>query len=441
MTEYTFKIKTRNKPRGEAYYLYLPLDEPLPGHTRARVIRHLGYVHEMTEEQAYDEALNHIQAIREKQKAPSTPTPTMVVLPASPGEKILQDGIALYWQVQTIKGMTDEARPKSIINNFLLPFFKTFPLIHYTGQMGLDYVQWRKDQGIALSTIRREWGVMNRILNLCVAEKWIPANPMGIVSDNLPKPEGRSRIVSHDELELIYQHAMPEVWRAVLAALHVGLRESKTLAVQDTWLWMEESWDWLLVPKATTRYKRNPLKQPLNRIGMKALFPSEGTMPKGRIFSRWKDGNSFRTMWDKVMSRAGIEDLHFNDLRHTFATRLENEGVDYYLIQLLLGHKMKGVTPTYLHGGKGLEKRLQEAVRSLEKYEVDVRVDASASPKNRKYVQVIENVGAEAQNRTADTSLFRAVLYQLSYLGTSFSLKPTTMIVQKRPMCVPRFYL
>ena len=27
--------------------------------------------------------------------------------------------------------------------------------------------------------------------------------------------------------------------------------------------------------------------------------------------------------------------------------------------------------------------------------------------------------GAEAQNRTADTSLFRAVLYQLSYLGTA----------------------
>ncbi len=26
--------------------------------------------------------------------------------------------------------------------------------------------------------------------------------------------------------------------------------------------------------------------------------------------------------------------------------------------------------------------------------------------------------GAEAQNRTVDTSLFRAVLYQLSYLGT-----------------------
>ena len=30
--------------------------------------------------------------------------------------------------------------------------------------------------------------------------------------------------------------------------------------------------------------------------------------------------------------------------------------------------------------------------------------------------------GAEGQNRTVDTSLFRAVLYQLSYLGTQGSL-------------------
>ena len=32
-------------------------------------------------------------------------------------------------------------------------------------------------------------------------------------------------------------------------------------------------------------------------------------------------------------------------------------------------------------------------------------------------------IGAEGQNRTVDTSLFRAVLYQLSYLGTSKNKK------------------
>ena len=33
-------------------------------------------------------------------------------------------------------------------------------------------------------------------------------------------------------------------------------------------------------------------------------------------------------------------------------------------------------------------------------------------------VQVIENNGGQGRNRTADASLFRAALYQLSYLAT-----------------------
>lgn len=34
---------------------------------------------------------------------------------------------------------------------------------------------------------------------------------------------------------------------------------------------------------------------------------------------------------------------------------------------------------------------------------------------------MLDGSGAEGQNRTVDTSLFRAVLYQLSYLGTGES--------------------
>ena len=40
---------------------------------------------------------------------------------------------------------------------------------------------------------------------------------------------------------------------------------------------------------------------------------------------------------------------------------------------------------------------------------------------SRSYREFLEYrfYGAEGQNRTVDTSLFRAVLYQLSYLGTT----------------------
>jgi integrase len=40
-------------------------------------------------------------------------------------------------------------------------------------------------------------------------------------------------------------------------------------------------------------------------------------------------------------------ELHFHDLRHTFATRLQRLGVDYEIRQTLLGHKMPGMTANY----------------------------------------------------------------------------------------------
>ncbi len=47
--------------------------------------------------------------------------------------------------------------------------------------------------------------------------------------------------------------------------------------------------------------------------------------------------------------RAGLKDLKFHDLRHTFATRLIQSGADIYSVQKLLGHKSMEMTSRYAH--------------------------------------------------------------------------------------------
>ncbi len=46
---------------------------------------------------------------------------------------------------------------------------------------------------------------------------------------------------------------------------------------------------------------------------------------------------------------AGIPNFRFHDLRHTFATRLAQKGVDPYKVQRLLGHKTGLMTQRYAH--------------------------------------------------------------------------------------------
>ena len=56
-----------------------------------------------------------------------------------------------------------------------------------------------------------------------------------------------------------------------------------------------------------------------------------------------------RSAFDRAYVKAGIAKLWFHDLRHTFATRLAQQGVDPYTIQRLMGHKTFTTTQRYAH--------------------------------------------------------------------------------------------
>ena len=47
----------------------------------------------------------------------------------------------------------------------------------------------------------------------------------------------------------------------------------------------------------------------------------------------------WKTAFNAACRRAGLTDLHFHDLRHTFVTRKVREGWDYKRIMAIAGHK------------------------------------------------------------------------------------------------------
>jgi site-specific recombinase XerC len=53
--------------------------------------------------------------------------------------------------------------------------------------------------------------------------------------------------------------------------------------------------------------------------------------------------------FNKACELAQIDNFHFHDLRHTFASYLRQRGVDLHTIQKLLGHKDGRMTQRYAH--------------------------------------------------------------------------------------------
>jgi len=73
---------------------------------------------------------------------------------------------------------------------------------------------------------------------------------------------------------------------------------------------------------------------------------------------------SLRVAFEKALRKAEIENFHFHDLRHSFATKLVQNGVDLYKLKELLGHKTVSMTARYAHH---YPESLRESVHILDK--------------------------------------------------------------------------
>ena len=212
----------------------------------------------------------------------------------------------------------------------------------------------RLDEGATAGTVRREWQVLNRMLNVAVRYERLDRNPLKHV--DLPDADKRTRVADFRELELIQKmkendpakrQCRQELSRIIQVAVSTGLREGKILAIERSWIKKRDDGYWLCLPPAASRVKGNPEEIPLNRTALLALGADVPSLLDGRVFRHWTNQRAFKQYWAETCRRVGIHDLHFHDLRHTFTTRLQRLGIDHEIRQALLGHRMPGMTAHY----------------------------------------------------------------------------------------------
>jgi integrase len=330
----------------------------------------------LTKEQAEQAAIAMIAKIQQQDTSPVSPRPM------SPTFK---DFLPLYWQTMRVKKRFDLARPESVLETHLLPRFSERQMDSLTAEDGLAYVTDRLHAKAAPWTIRREWNVLMRILNLAVDFDKLDKNRLKRVE--LPDVENRQRVASKEELFAIKQESdkrrlkkiekhgydPAEFWRIVTVALNTGLREAKILEIDRTWLRKRDDGWWLILPPARSRLKQTPREIPLTPAAYQALR-SDFVHVDGRIFRRWNPA-AFSTFWQRLSREAKVTDLHFHDLRHTFTTWLQNLGVPLEVRAALLGHRIRGagneslggevMTSQYSHGGYGWNQQLRHAMTLL----------------------------------------------------------------------------
>ena len=234
--------------------------------------------------------------------------------------------------------------------NSLTAFFGGRSLAEITPKLIVEYKNSRYAAGLKPASINRELASLKKAFNLAVREwEWCRDNPVSRVSMERENNQ-RDRWLSVEEETQLLQACAPWLHDLVIFALHTGMRMGEILEL--TWRGADVSRRTVMVFRSKNGERRTiPVNQTvLTVLKEKAKVRSLKTdvIFCSKVFTPIESGH-LRRSFRLALSKAQIDDFHFHDLRHTFATRLVQAGVDLYKVQRLLGHKSPIMTQRYAH--------------------------------------------------------------------------------------------
>ena len=214
----------------------------------------------------------------------------------------------------------------------------------------------------ANASVNRELAYLSKVFNLAIRDGITMSNPCRGVK-RLAEENMRTRYLTIEEEERLLDACVGDrshLRPIIVLAVNTGLRRGELFSLR--WLHIDFSRQVLHVLRSKSNKARSV---PLNRRSLATLRelsngqPSSG--PEDRVFGVTDVKRSFGT----ACTLAGITNLHFHDLRHTFGTRLGDSGVDINTIASLMGHSDIRMAARYTHP---TDKNRKGAVESLTAY-------------------------------------------------------------------------
>ncbi|MET0132210.1 MAG: tyrosine-type recombinase/integrase [Kibdelosporangium sp.] len=238
----------------------------------------------------------------------------------------------------------------------------------------------------AKTSVARAWSTWNQFLTFCVADGFVDGNPMGAVTRPKSPPSSPKPLRGEDTPERLLAAAAagarksrdpwPERDVLVIAlGLVAGLRSAEVRALQRSSVVGRPGEQRLHVQGKGSRERSIPIEPPLERVIDAYLASCEIRFPHKRfgentaLLLDYQGEPMGRGALDYLVKTsyrwAGIRDqvptgASLHALRHTFATRLAEDGANATEIMALLGHANLNTSQNYIEA-TGKERRAAAA--------------------------------------------------------------------------------
>lgn len=253
----------------------------------------------------------------------------------------VKQGVSLLFQEKFI-GTKNERNQRSLLAHIENHFGSDTRLSALDERKVYDWVQFMRSSGLAPGTINRRLSSLSVLLRTA-HEEWLILERKPKVKFQSEKGNGRTRWLTYaEESRLLSKtNGDTDMRNLIIVLIDTGMRLSEALKLQP----MDVDLDQGLIRLYDTKEGR-PRGIPMT-TRVKKILGQEIRQGETHLFSTPK--RTIQAKFAAIRKDAKLDDVVLHSLRHTFASRLVQSGIDLYRVSRLMGHSSIKVTERYAH--------------------------------------------------------------------------------------------
>lgn len=258
---------------------------------------------------------------------------------------------------------------RGYLRRHLVPFFGERTLDKIDAERVRRYLIAKRAEGLSSKTVQNHLNFLSGLFAFSVRRGWATSNPVALV-DRPKAPRAahrRVRFLQPAELEAVIRAVPDDHLGAIerplyLMAAMTGLRQGELIGLR----WSDVDWVAARVRVAES-YTRGAFASPKSGRGRSVPMAdrlageielhfqrSRHQRDHDLVFAHPATGNvldasKLRKRFREAVARAGVADLTFHELRHTFGTQMAAAGAPLRAIQEWMGHADASTTEIYSH--------------------------------------------------------------------------------------------
>jgi len=214
-------------------------------------------------------------------------------------------------------------------------------------------------EGVTKSTVNRYMAILKTMFNIAITWGYTKDNPVREVRFFSEKDNLKERILIEEEEDRLFEASSEHLIPILIVALNTGMRRGEILNLK----WSQIDYHIKEIRVENTKSGKPRIIDINSHLLTELMRLKNKAQDSQYVFLNPKTGKPYKklqTSFNGACRRAGIEGLRFHDLRHTFASRLVERGIDLIRVKELLGHSSVKMTERYTHSNREERKKAVE---------------------------------------------------------------------------------